>query len=107
MSKITKRTQRTVFDEKLVGIRCDVCNKEIKHSDRRLGYRDKSLRAVRYAECYHDHNDWGNDSCESYEGFDVCCDCLGKWLDGEKEYLEENDTGHISVTMVTKCISVE
>lgn len=107
MSEITRKTQKTVVDEKLIGIRCDICGKEIEHSDKRLGYRDKSLRAVRYAECYHNHYDWGNDSCESYDYSDVCLGCLGKWLDGEEKYLAENNTGHISVTMVTKCISVE
>ena len=35
------------------------------------------------------HNDWGNDSCDSVEGFDVCSiDCLKQKLD---EYANESN----------------
>jgi hypothetical protein len=59
---------------------CDVCQKEIKtHS---------------YWELTTHHNDWGNDSCESYEYFDVCSkECLRQKFD---EYVKKSDNKHNS-----------
>ena len=67
--------------------KCDVCNKEIKKGK---GY-------------YHvttGHNDWGNDSCESIENYDICSEnCLNKIF---QQYLErsaenENNTEYFEV----------
>ena len=67
--------------------KCDVCNKEIKKSK---GY-------------YHvttEHNDWGNDSCESIENYDICSEnCLNKIF---QQYIErstenENNTEYFEV----------
>lgn len=46
----------------VVGIRCDRCGDNIKESE------------VYYNVVTH-HNDWGNDSIDSYEDFDLCSDC--------------------------------
>lgn len=46
----------------VVGIRCDRCGNDIKESE------------VYYNVVTH-HNDWGNDSIDSYEDFDLCSDC--------------------------------
>lgn len=46
----------------VVGIRCDRCGDDIKESE------------VYYNVVTH-HNDWGNDSIDSYEDFDLCSDC--------------------------------
>lgn len=46
----------------VVGIRCDRCGDNIKESE------------VYYNVVTH-HNDWGNDSIDSYENFDLCNDC--------------------------------
>lgn len=57
---------------------CDVCKKEIT--------------AKSYWELTTHHNDWGNDSIESYERFDVCSkDCMRKKFE---EYLEDSDTDY-------------
>jgi len=57
---------------------CDVCKKEIT--------------AESYWELTTHHNDWGNDSIESYESFDVCSkDCMRKKFE---EYLEDSDTDY-------------
>ena len=42
----------------VVGIKCDVCGKDIK-------YKDNYFRIIMQ------HHDWGNDSCESIEIFEV------------------------------------
>lgn len=55
---------------------CDVCKKEIQEN--------KS-----YWELTTHHNDWGNDSCESYEYFDTCSkECLRNKFE---EYIEISD----------------
>lgn len=73
MSKIYIQTKREVTDETLRSVICDNCKKEIeiKHSSYRTG-------GVYYEVTTH-HNDWGNDSRESFEYFDFCSyECLAK-----------------------------
>lgn len=54
---------------------CDVCGKEIANN-------------VSYWHLTTHHNDWGNDSIESYEYCDVCSkDCMRKKFE---EYLEDS-----------------
>lgn len=68
---------------------CDVCGKEIEPN--------KS-----YWELTTHHNDWGNDSIESYEHFDVCSsECLRKKFD---EYVEDSGDDRYPNTM---CFDVE
>lgn len=67
-----------VTEKVLVGktLYCDVCKKEIA---KRKGYWELTTG----------HNDWGNDSCESIEHFDVCSQmCL---MHKFAEYLDESD----------------
>ena len=64
---------------------CDVCNKEIKGS---------------YWQLTTHHNDWGNDSIESYEYFDVCSkECMREKFE---EYLEDSDNDYN-----TMCFDIE
>lgn len=66
---------------------CDVCGKEIKNGNS-------------YWELSTHHHDWGNDSCESYEGFDICSKgCLRVKFE---EYLERSK-GDCN----TECFEVE
>lgn len=76
-----------VTEKVLVGktLYCDICKKEIK-------------KGREYWEVTTGHHDWGNDSFESIEDFDVCSDvCLmmkfGEYIDRSKdgyntEYIE-------------------
>lgn len=57
----------------VVGIRCDRCGDDIKESE------------VYYNVVTH-HNDWGNDSIDSYENFDLCNDCYLSFIG---EYFKE------------------
>lgn len=55
---------------------CDVCDREINIHK---GYWTLTTG----------HHDWGNDSCESIEHFDICSDaCLRKKFD---EYVSDSD----------------
>ncbi len=69
---------------------CDVCGKEIPH---RTGYWRLTTH----------HNDWGNDSIDSYENMDICSpECLRKKFD---EYIiESTEKGY---EYNTKCFEAE
>ena len=68
-------------------IYCDVCGKEIKTHES-------------YWSLTTHHNDWGNDSCDSYEYYDVCSkECMRKKFE---EYLKDSDNKHN-----TMCFDVE
>lgn len=55
---------------------CDVCGKEIKGE---------------YYEIRIGHNDWGNDSCDSYEYKDICSSsCLNKEIE---KYIKRSNDG--------------
>ena len=58
--------------ECVVGKKCDVCGKEILPHKRGGPMYD-------YYEVTTHHNDWGNDSIDSYENYDACSpDCAYK-----------------------------
>ncbi|MBU3186520.1 hypothetical protein [Clostridium estertheticum] len=65
----------TCFKEILVETTCDLCKQEIPTDSY-------------YYEVITGHNDWGHDSVDSIEKFDICSDeCLKKKFN---EYLEES-----------------
>ena len=75
--KLTESRTRTITDEVTVGVACDHCKKQILSAEGRKTY---------YHVTTH-HNDWGNDSSESYEYFDFCSyKCLQKH---QEEYFRE------------------
>lgn len=64
--------------ETVVGIKCDICKKEITGKYWRLTTH---------------HDDWGNDSIDSYEHFDLCSrECINKALDDYIKNCEGSDT---------------
>ena len=91
MSNIINTKKITVIQECVVGKKCDICGKEIPPSGEQV---------YDYYEVTTHHNDWGNDSVDSYEHFDACSpDCAYKlW----KESIH-NSAGARN----TMCIKVE
>ena len=73
-------TKEHVITEQVLvrsAIICDVCKKEIQ-SD--AGYWEVTTH----------HNDWGNDSIDSYEAFDICSvECLKSKFD---EYCDNSNS---------------
>ena len=67
----------------VVGIRCDRCGDDIKESE------------VYYNVVTH-HNDWGNDSIDSYEDFDLCSDCYLPFT--ENYFKKETGTEEINIS---------
>ena len=89
--KVIKEVEETVSS---VGI-CDICGKEFNY--------EPWLGKGKIAKYYHivtGHNDWGNDSCDSIEHSDACCDeCLSRftqdWL--KNENVIRSDTAYIEI----------
>lgn len=73
-----KIIEKTIRTEKLVAVKCDICGKEIT---------EKFWRLTKH------HYDWGNDSIESYEKYDICSrKCINRALDDYIDDCEESNT---------------
>jgi len=74
----------TKIKKNCINITCNICNKQIPNGSK-------------YYSVNTSHCDWGNDSMDSYNDFEICSnDCLNKKFN---EYLEDKS--------VTKKISIE
>lgn len=83
--KITK-TETVTKPRKIsyvVGVSCDRCGDIIQNGE------------VYYNVTTH-HNDWGNDSIDSYEDFDLCSDCYLPFT--EKYFKEATGTEEINIS---------
>lgn len=94
MSDMIEAKKVLVTHDCVVGKMCDVCEKEIPPTVVPHTYGEP---VYDYYEVVTHHNDWGNDSIDSYKHFDVCSqDCAYKlW----EEYIH-NSAG----TRNTMCI---
>jgi len=78
---------RQANQEVVIGHKCDVCGKESE------GSLPKDWHHL-----YHKHYDWGNDSVDSYESFDVCSsECyLARLKESVYELRNHDKSGEIS-----------
>lgn len=84
MSEIKEKKQ--VFTEVTIGYVCDVCGVEVK------GFRPND-----WLWFNHHHGDWGNDSSESFEYFDVCSvECFTAQLNESINEMSRSKTAHIA-----------
>ena len=66
--------KKTIKEEEVVvDVVCDVCNKNL--TETLYNFNKKG-----YLEIITSHRDWGNDSGDSLEFFQVCDDCLEKFI---------------------------
>lgn len=93
------------YKEVPVSATCDVCNKELSPVYYSFyGQNDRKEDAYNFYQITTSHNDWGNDSIDSYEYFIACCpDCALKFME---KYLKENfklgNTKHIEIERLNK-----
>lgn len=82
-----KKKEITKIEETEIGITCDMCKKEIlNEEDYKSEFRTKMSH---YYEITTHHNDWENDSIDSYEYRDICSEnCLFNFL---KDYYDGTD----------------
>lgn len=79
-----KITEKITEIKSIAGIKCDICKKEIS---------GKYWNLTTY------HNDWGNDSVDSYSHSDLCSrECINKALD---KYIEDCEDS------ITHCFELE
>lgn len=77
--KVMKEVEETVSE---IGV-CDICGKEFDYT-KFFGDKVANYYCIRTG-----HHDWGNDSCESVEYRDACCDeCLSRFT---QEWLKDED----------------
>ena len=78
MANIIEKEIVTIEREIIKGVVCDVCKRKIVGQYWRLSTH---------------HYDWGNDSCESYEDFDLCNpECISVMLNKYYERCKRSDT---------------
>lgn len=84
--EVVYKTQRV---EK--GVKCDICGKFIEANDKPLSKNDSRL----YYSVSTGHRDWGNDSWESRKDYDICPECIEKFVG---DYLRNcSSTGYIEI----------
>ena len=66
-----KEVTHVEVEDVLIGRKCDICGKEI------LPLKEAYKGQYNYFTIATHHNDWGNDSVDSWEYKDACCpDCV-------------------------------
>lgn len=91
MKRLGKETTPVVVRTKRIieGVECDVCKRLIVPTK----YAENSSQ---YFEIITGHNDWGNDSCDSREYFDVCPNCIGDFV--AKYARESSGTNYLEMS---------
>lgn len=81
--RIKEQRQKKVYVD--IAIKCDICGKIIKEEIDKTP-TGAAFKTKRYYYVRTGHDDWGNDSVDSIESFDVCSEeCLSKKFN---EYIE-------------------
>ena len=77
MSEVLSEVVEEIVQRKrmITGVKCDICGKIVPI---KKGNDSRYFRVT-------GHNDWGNDSCESVEGKDICPECIA---DFTSKYLQ-------------------
>ena len=84
--KSIKEVEKIIVKKEVDKVFCDVCGKEINTNE--IYFNVKTH-----------HRDWGNDSIDSYEDYEICSyKCL---LEHQKEWLEEYKNSN------TACYEIE
>lgn len=70
---------------------CDKCGKIIYDRSKDIGFAD----GQDYVQISTWHERWGNDSCESHDGYEMCKECAIKFV---TEYIKEaTSTDHLEL----------
>lgn len=86
MSDIMKPVTQTIKKLVVVGKKCDVCNASILPTSRTFPRKE-----IPFYEITTHHNDWGNDSVESFGHYHACSiSCAMRFTE---QYLAENYDG--------------
>ena len=89
-----KIVYRTVCE--LAGVKCDICGRVIEppsEKDRYNWIDDK----YKFYLVTTGHNDWGNDSCESIRHYDICPECITKFVSDYLNERRDSRTAYIEI----------
>ena len=78
IKEVTEKTVREVEDVVSKQYVCDGCGTVIYSFDPRLKKYRQGKELVTWYRVFKGHNDWGNDSVDSYEHEDYCESCIDK-----------------------------
>lgn len=89
--KLSEKAEEVVYKTRRLveGVECDICKKFIPAHN----WKDPKSK---YFKVTTGHNDWGNDSFESIEHYDIYPDCINKFM-----------TDYISNTNGTEYVEIE
>lgn len=84
----TKVEKKAVYQDVIVSEerRCDRCGRHLWHHTKD-GHKKPGLGSAEYYNIVTVHHDWGRDSIESVETYDVCIRCAKKMFE---EYIEDS-----------------
>ena len=80
----------------LAGVKCDICGRVIKapsETDLYNWFYDK----YKYYAVTTGHHDWGNDSYESVEHYDICPECMVKFVSEYLNKMRDSETAYIEI----------
>lgn len=91
---LSKDGEQVVYKTKRLeeGVTCDICSTFIQATD-----KWSSKDTTKYFEVTTGHHDWGNDSCESIKYYDICPDCINKFV---ADYIK-NASGTVYIEIET------
>ena len=80
----------------LAGVKCDACGRVIEapsEQDRYNWMEDK----YKFYLVTTGHNDWGNDSCDSIRNYDICPECITKFVSDYLNEMRNSRTAYINI----------
>ena len=88
-----KGDKKEIVSKVVYGVQCDICGKVIRKPIHPECWFDETFKY--YCVKTH-HDDWGNDSWESFESFHICPECINQFV---ADYLKRDQR--------TGCIDIE
>ena len=106
--EITREVYETVRKVHIMDdIYCDICKKRIGKLNGK-NYKQEQLFEQHYFRVVTGHHDWGNDSCDSLQAFDLCSEiCLCDYFDNQ--YLNDcknSNTQYLNIEQVNKSTTI-
>lgn len=73
--KLSDKSEEVIYKTRRLveGVECDICKKYIPA-------QNWKAPVSKYFRVTTGHNDWGNDSIDSIEHYDICPDCINKFM---------------------------
>ena len=96
MKRLKPEMEKVVyrFRQKVEAVECDICKRLIKPTN-------YNKLESRYFDVVTGHNDWGNDSIESRQHFDICPECIGDFMTKYTKEVKGSEYIEVETTYVS------